>query len=90
MRPTLLAVQFAICCLLISCAKPSVRPPTLPPDLCTPVSRAAPMPEGASIVQPVTPAERVATALFLNWVSESLGTGDQNADRAERAVKEGC
>ena len=48
------------------------------------------MPEGASIVQPVTDEERTATALFLGWVAESLGIGAENADRAERAAKEGC
>lgn len=48
------------------------------------------MPEGASIVQPVTEEEREAVALFLNWIAESLGIGDANADRAERAAKEGC
>jgi hypothetical protein len=48
------------------------------------------MPEGASIVQPVTEEERAASALFLNWVAERLGIGESNADRAERAADEGC
>lgn len=45
------------------------------------------MPEGASIVQPVTEAEKDATRLFLSWVAESLGVGEENADRAETARK---
>lgn len=48
------------------------------------------MPEGASIVQPVTEAEKTATALFLGWVAEVLSSDRNNADRAERAAKEGC
>jgi hypothetical protein len=48
------------------------------------------MPEGASIVQPVTEEEKAATSLFLNWLAERLSLGDANADRAERAAKEGC
>lgn len=48
------------------------------------------MPAGASVVQPVTQAERVATALMLNWVAEVVASDNRNADRAERAAKEGC
>lgn len=48
------------------------------------------MPAGASIVQPVMPAEHVATSIFLNWVAEVVASDNRNADRAERAAKEGC
>lgn len=48
------------------------------------------MPEGASIVQPVTEEERTATALFLNWVAELVSSDARNADRAQRAADEGC
>lgn len=48
------------------------------------------MPEGASIVQPVTDEERTATGLFLGWVAEILSAEDRNASRAERSVAEGC
>lgn len=80
----------ALFSLLTGCVTPSPSPPALPPSLCTTVERAPAMPEGASIVQPVTDEERTATALFLGWVAESLGIGAENADRAERAAKEGC
>jgi len=48
------------------------------------------MPEGASIVQPVTDEEKTATTLFLGWVAEVLSSDGRNADRAERAAKAGC
>lgn len=48
------------------------------------------MPEGASIVQPVTQEERDATSLFLTWVSSLVSNADHNASRAERSVNEGC
>ena len=80
------AVLFASLFLLASCATPSSLSP-LPPSSCTTVRRAAPMPEGASIVQPVTEAEKDATRLFLSWVAESLGVGEENANRAETARK---
>lgn len=48
------------------------------------------MPQGASIVQPVTQEERDATALFLSWVARLVSNANHNADRAERAAEEGC
>lgn len=48
------------------------------------------MPAEAGIVQPVTEAERTATRSFLNWVAEVVASDNRNADRAERAAKEGC
>lgn len=84
------AALFVSLCLLTSCGTQSAHPPKLPPDLCTQVERPQPMPEGASIVQPVTEEERAATALLLNWVGGLWSNANHNADRAERAAKEGC
>jgi len=84
------AALFAICFLLTSCGARFAQPPTLPPSLCTTVERAPQMPDGASIVQPVTEEEKTATGLFLGWVAEILRSDDRNADRAERAAKAGC
>lgn len=78
------AALFAASCLLTSCATPS-PPRVIPPSLCTTVERPALLPEGAGIVQPVTPEEKLATRLFLGWVADSLGIGKANADRAETA-----
>lgn len=47
------------------------------------------MPAGASVVQPVTPEERVATATFLSWVSDVLDVAGENAGRA-RLAQAGC
>ena len=84
------AALFVSLSLLTSCATRSPRPPVLPPDLCVPVERPAPMPDGASVVQPVTPEEREAFALMFGWVSALWDNANHNADRAERAAKEGC
>lgn len=48
------------------------------------------MPDGASVVQPVTPEEKEAFALMFGWVSSLWSNANENADRAERAAKEGC
>ena len=80
------AALFVSLSLLASCATPS-NPSPVPPSSCTKVRRATPMPDGASIVQPVTAEEKNATRLFLGWVAESLGIGEENADRAETARK---
>lgn len=80
------AALFVSLSLLTSCATPS-NPSPLPPSACTTVRRAAPLPAGAAIVAPVTEAEKDATRLFLSWVAESLGIGEENADRAETAKK---
>ena len=83
------AALCAISLALTSCATPS-SPDRLSPSLCTTVQRAPALPDGAGIVQPVTEEERSATRAFLNWVAEVVASDNRNADRAERAAKEGC
>ena len=48
------------------------------------------MPDAASIPQPVSEAERAATAAFLNWVAEALDWGRVAAERARLAQQEVC
>jgi hypothetical protein len=57
--------------------------------LCADIPDPPKLPEGASIVQPVTDEERDATALTLSFVRELRGWGDQLAERA-RIAKQGC
>jgi hypothetical protein len=79
------AALFASLFLLTSCgtlSRPAPNP--LPPGLCTKVGHAAPMPAGASVVQPITDAEKDAFRLFMTWVAESLLIGDRTRDEPRR------
>lgn len=86
MRLTLPVALSALLLTLTACAKPS-SPTPLPPSLCADVAPEPVLPEGASIVQPVTEEERAGTRAFLNWTAEVLDWGRRNAARAETAKK---
>lgn len=78
--------------LLASCATPS-RPaigdhpaPAKPdPRLCLAVRTTPKLPNGASVIRPVTPAEQDALAAFLNWVSDVLDVAVENEAKAALA-----
>ncbi|QTC90464.1 hypothetical protein IFJ75_14435 [Brevundimonas goettingensis] len=77
------AALFASLFLLTSCGTLFSRAPAakpLSPSLCTEVRHASPMPAGASVVQPVTEAEKDAFRLFMTWVAESLSIGEQRRE----------
>jgi len=79
-------VLLLACLMLASCAKPS-SPTPLPPSLCNEVRPEPTLPDGAGLVQPVTPSDREAVGVFLGWVAEALEWGRENAQRAESARK---
>ena len=78
------AALCAVSLALTSCATHS-SPSPLPPSLCTEVRRAAPVPTGAGVVQPVTAAEIEAFRIFMTWVAETISIGEENAEKAVRA-----
>lgn len=72
--------------LLASCATPS-KPPVLAPSVCVEREPEPVLPDGASIVAPVTEEERAGTRLMLNFVSEVILWGRRGWDQADRARK---
>jgi len=82
--------------ILAGCATPSLRPAEPPaverpaPAACDPrleaeVPAAPAVPDGASIVQPATVEEQIATGLHLGWVSELIAYAGGLAERARLA-----
>lgn len=47
------------------------------------------MPAGATLVKPETDADRTATRLLLNWISELVAVANENEWRAVKA-KDQC
>lgn len=80
------AVLFVSLSLLASCGTLS-KPPILPPSVCVEREPEPALPDGASIVAPVTEEERAGTRLMLNYVSEMISWGRRGWDQAERARK---
>lgn len=72
--------------LLTNCATHS-KPPVLPPSVCVEREPEPVLPDGASIVAPVTEEERDGTRAFLNYTSELMAWGRRGWDQAERARK---
>ena len=92
-------VLFASLCLLTSCATSSPAPPAPveqprprapDPRVCADIPDEPSLPAAASIPQPVTPAERAATALFLSFVASVQDWGREAARRAGIARDEAC
>lgn len=97
MRTAVLSVGLLI---LASCATPSgppapppaaepVAPPACDPRLQADVPAVPEPPAGASVVQPVSLEERVATSLHLTWVAELRDVAGQLFARAALA-KSSC
>lgn len=76
--------------ILTACATPSApaeapKPKTCDPRISAAVGALPALPAGASIVQPATPAEKAATALFLDWVTDLKTAAGELVARAELA-----
>jgi len=80
---------------LASCAtRPapdSVAPLRLDPAACVTPAAAPKLPDGAGVPVAVTPEERVALSLFLNWTAQVVDWGKALADRqAKTAASTAC
>ena len=89
-------VLFASLSILAACATPSAPPASEPappapdPRICAAVEQPPALPPAASLVAPVTDAERAAESAFLNWVSDLIGNAKANTDRVTLAKSSYC
>ena len=65
-----------------------VKPRACDPRLETRVPDIPVQPQGATVVEPVTPAEKLATALHLDWVAAVLDVAGQLRERSLAAKSE--
>ena len=95
--PKRLRLLAAVAALLAlpSCAGLSAKLPLVSKPLACPVEATAAIPlqpavpDGAGFPQPITPAERAATGVYLEWLSALAGHDAALADRLTK-IKAGC